>query len=78
MNFGVDSHFLPQGIFQTQGLNPGLLHCRQVFYHLSHQGSPYQYATTTINDYHETEIDLLTIVEALEVQDQGADRIGSW
>ena len=29
-----------QGIFLTQGLNPCLLHCRQIFYHLSHQGSP--------------------------------------
>ena len=26
-------------IFLTQGLNPGLLHCRWVLYHLSHQGS---------------------------------------
>ena len=33
-------HFLLQGIFPTQGLNPGLLHCRQIFYWLSHQGSP--------------------------------------
>ena len=30
---------LPQEIFLTQGLNPGLLHCRQTLYHLSHQGS---------------------------------------
>ena len=37
---GVGCHFLLQGIFPTQGLNPGLLHCRQVLYHLSHQGSP--------------------------------------
>ena len=29
-----------QGIFPTQGLNPGLLHCRQILYHLIHQGSP--------------------------------------
>ena len=29
---------LLQGIFLTQGLNPGLLHCRQFVYHLSHQG----------------------------------------
>ena len=29
-----------QGIFLTQGLNLGLLHCRQILYHLSHQGSP--------------------------------------
>ena len=36
---GVDCHFLFQGIFPTQGLNLGLLHCRQMLYHLSHQGS---------------------------------------
>ena len=33
-------HSLLQGIFPTQGLNPGLLHWRQILYHLSHQGSP--------------------------------------
>ena len=27
-----------RGSSQTQGLNPGLLHCRQMLYHLSHQG----------------------------------------
>ena len=32
-------YFLLQGIFPNQGSNPGLLHCRQIFYHLSHQGS---------------------------------------
>ena len=32
--------FLLQGIFPTQGLNPGLPHCRQTLYRLSHQGSP--------------------------------------
>ena len=37
---GVGSHFLLQGIFPTQGLNPGLLHWRQILYRLSHQGSP--------------------------------------
>ena len=31
---------LLQGIFPTQRLNPGLPHCRQILYHLSHQGSP--------------------------------------
>jgi len=36
----VDCHFLLQGIFPTQGSNPGLPHCRQMLYHLSHQGSP--------------------------------------
>ena len=29
-----------QGIFPIQWSNPGLLHCRQIPYHLSHQGSP--------------------------------------
>ena len=28
---------LLQGIFPTQGLNPGLLHCRQILYQLSHK-----------------------------------------
>ena len=36
-NIGVDRHSLLQGIFTTQGSNPGLLHCRQILYHLSHQ-----------------------------------------
>ena len=29
-----------RGIFPDQGLNPGLPHCRQILYQLSHQGSP--------------------------------------
>ena len=36
---GLSSHVLLQEIFVTQGLNPGLLHCRQILYHLSYQGS---------------------------------------
>ena len=36
----MGSHSLLQGIFLTQGWNPGLLHCRWILYHLSHQGSP--------------------------------------
>ena len=32
-------HSLPQGIFPTQGLNPGLLRCRQILHCLSCQGS---------------------------------------
>ena len=37
-NTGVSCHSFLQGIFLTQGLNPHLLHCRQILYHLSHQG----------------------------------------
>ena len=39
-NTGVDSHSLLQGIFPTQGSNPGLPHYRWILYQLSHQGSP--------------------------------------
>ena len=39
-NTGVSNLSLLQGIFPTQGLNPGLLHCRQILYYLSHQGNP--------------------------------------
>ena len=34
---GVDCHFLLQGIFPNQGLNPGLPHCRQTLYCLTHR-----------------------------------------
>ena len=39
-NTGVGSLSLLQGIFPTQGLNPGLLHWRQILYQMSHKGSP--------------------------------------
>ena len=39
-NTGVGSLCLLQGIFPTQGFNPGLLHCRRILYQLSHKGSP--------------------------------------
>ena len=34
------AYSLLQGLFPTQGLNPGLLHCRWTLYQLSHKGSP--------------------------------------
>ena len=37
---GVGSLSLLQRIFPTQGSNPGLPHCRQILYQLSHKGSP--------------------------------------
>ena len=39
-NTGMGCHALLPGIFPTQGLNPGLLHCRQILYCLNCQGSP--------------------------------------
>ena len=42
-NTRVGSLSLLQGIFPTQGSNPGLLHCRQILYQLSHQGETQEY-----------------------------------
>ena len=39
-NTGVGCNALLQGTFPTQGLNPGLPHCRWIRYQLSYQGSP--------------------------------------
>ena len=39
---GVGYHILLQRVFLIQGLNPGLLHCRQMLYHPSHQGRELQ------------------------------------
>ena len=41
-NTGVGSLSLLQGIFPTQELNPGLPHCRQIVYQLSHKESPWE------------------------------------
>ena len=38
-NTGVSCHAFLQGIFPTQGSNPGLPHCRWILYCLSHLGS---------------------------------------
>ena len=42
-NTGVDSLSLLQGIFSTQAVNPGLLHCKWILYQLSHKGSPWMW-----------------------------------
>ena len=39
-NTGLGNLYLLQGIFSTQGSNPGLPHCRRILYQLSHKGSP--------------------------------------
>ena len=41
-NTGVGSLSLLQGTFLTQEINWSLLHCRQILYQLSYQGSPLQ------------------------------------
>ena len=47
-NTGVGYHALLQGIFPTQGSNPGLLHCRRILYRLSHQGSSFHFQAWNI------------------------------
>ena len=50
-NTGVRGHSLFQGIFLTQGLNPHLLHCRQILYLLSHWGSLNCFYLRVTNSY---------------------------
>ena len=47
-NTEVGSHALLQGIFLTQGLNLGLLHCKQILYHLGHEGRPHHLSRFTL------------------------------
>ena len=48
-NTGMGGLSLLQWIFPTQGSNQGLLHCRQILYQLSYQGSLFRF--TPINYY---------------------------
>ena len=51
-NTTVGCHALLQGIFPTQGLNLSLLyllHCRQILYWLSHQGSPLKHGSHPVS-----------------------------
>ena len=50
-NTGVGCHSLLQRVFLTQRLNPGLLHCRQILYCLSHQESPIALITLRQKDF---------------------------
>ena len=66
----LEGHSLLQGIFLIQGLNPYLLHCRQIFYSLSHQGSPNysiegsnKLVTKTPNSVSKVKISLTYILE---------------
>ena len=63
---GVGSCSILQGIFLTQGLNPGLLHCRWILYQLSQQGSSrtlewetYPFSRGSSQPRHRTQISLI-------------------
>ena len=61
-NTGVGSLSLLQQIFQTQGLNQGLLHCRRILYQLSYQGSPLLYIC-------ESHVGFLTVIKWMNCGD---------
>ena len=49
-NTGVGFHSLLQGIFLTHRSNLGLWHCRQIIYHLSHQGKWLYFNTLILHE----------------------------
>ena len=49
LNTGVGSLSLFEGIFPTQGSNPGLPHCRRILYQMSHKGSPREHEKCWFN-----------------------------
>ena len=49
----VGSHSLLQGIVPTQGLNPGLPHCRQILYQLIHMSRAFGKYQVNISSYRE-------------------------
>ena len=57
-------HFLLQGIFPTQGSNPGLPHCRQMLYRLSHQGNPREVLNVFPKVFRKRASDALKIMES--------------
>ena len=67
-NTGVGCHFLLQGNFLTQGSNLSLLHCWQILYLQSHQGSPCKH-TTRINDLilitHEVHNIIISVLQSI-------------
>ena len=82
-NTGVGSRSLLQGIFPTQGSNPGLLHSKQIIYQLSYQGSPsnltrdYQThvsstARLTLNHWATREVPLMFFLTHCFCQTQGS------
>ena len=61
-------HALLQGIFPTQGSNPGLPHCRWIAYQLSYQGSPLsaipQYKIKSLKDKKLMTCPFLTLISS--------------
>ena len=64
-NTGVGCHALLQGIFPTQGLNPGLPHCRQILYGLSWL---HQFSSKTVSLATEGENKIAVIINETATQ----------
>ena len=89
-NIGVGSCSLLQGIFPTQGSNPGLPHCRCILYQLSHHGSPrllewvaYPFCRGSSQPWNWTRVSctadrFFTIWAARESQQCGRPRFNPW
>ena len=58
-NTGVDCHSLLQRIFPTQGSNPGLLHGRQILYHLSYRGHNFSWHNVESRTQRFKEVEML-------------------
>ena len=67
-NSGVGSHSLLQGIFPTQGLNSGLLHCRPILYYLSYQGS--LWASLCVPNVHTATMDYIVLANWSQLENE--------
>ena len=63
-NTGVGIHSLLQGIFPTQGSNPGLLRCRKILHQLSHKGGPCLIHSSTREVVNKTE-EMFVLIELI-------------
>ena len=61
MNTGVGNLPILQGIFLTQELNQGVLHCKQILYQLSYQGSCRESLLFCSNKFRQSLVHLVSI-----------------
>ena len=76
-NAGVGCHSLLQGIFPTQGPNLGLLHCKQILYHLNHHGSSHVMIWQSFKIY-ETQVRSLGWEDPLEKRTATHSSVLAW
>ena len=75
---GVGCHAHLQGIFPIQGSNPGLLHCRRILYHLSHQGSPEPMNKLMLFIFKEKKRASIFYTNSLSIHRQPSAKISLW